>query len=146
MEIILTLLQLFKQVFCVEMPIFLREHFNGMYRTDVYFLSKTLAELPLYVFFPILFTSICYYMVGFYPGFDRFLITCGIVTLVSNVACSFGKSLLLILLLIDTEFGCVGAGTAHCFSCTLYAIHIVVRGKESRKIRKALMNSCDCQF
>lgn len=37
------------KVFCQELPIFLREHFNGMYRTDVYFLSKTLAELPLYV-------------------------------------------------------------------------------------------------
>jgi len=23
-------------VFCAELPIFLREHFNGMYRTDVY--------------------------------------------------------------------------------------------------------------
>ncbi|CAG0919855.1 unnamed protein product, partial [Notodromas monacha] len=27
-------------VFCQELPIFLREHFNGMYRVDVYFLSK----------------------------------------------------------------------------------------------------------
>jgi len=26
------------QVFCMELPIFLREHFNGMYRTDVYFI------------------------------------------------------------------------------------------------------------
>ena len=28
-------------VFCMELPIFLREHYNGMYRTDVYFLCKS---------------------------------------------------------------------------------------------------------
>lgn len=113
------------KVFCQELPIFLREHFNGMYRVDVYFLSKTLAELPLYVrtiflyvwsishlvffvfsslygcffflitlqvIFPIAFTSICYYMVGFNSDWQRFLITAGIVVLVANVASSFGKS------------------------------------------------------
>ncbi|OXA56819.1 protein white isoform X2 [Folsomia candida] len=77
-------------VFCVELPIFLREHFNGMYRTDVYFLSKTLAEVPLYILFPFGFISITYYMVGFNPDFDRFLIACLVVVLVANVACSFG--------------------------------------------------------
>jgi len=62
-----------------------------MYRCDVYFLSKILAELPLYVFFPFLFTAICYYMVGFNSGADRFVVACAIVILVANVACSFGK-------------------------------------------------------
>lgn len=75
----------------MELPIFLREHFNGMYRTDVYFLSKTLAEVPLYILFPFGFISITYYMVGFNPDFDRFLIACLVVVLVANVACSFGK-------------------------------------------------------
>jgi ABC-type multidrug transport system permease subunit len=79
------------QVFCAELPIFLREHFNGMYRTDVYFLCKTLAELPLYIIFPFAFSAICYYMVGFNPDISRFFITCAIVVLVANVACSFGK-------------------------------------------------------
>ena len=27
-------------VFCSELPVFRREHFNGLYRTDVYFLAK----------------------------------------------------------------------------------------------------------
>lgn len=33
------------QTFCSEQPIFLREHNNGMYRVDTYFLSKMAAEV-----------------------------------------------------------------------------------------------------
>ena len=29
----------------MELPLFLRDHGNRMYRTDVYFLSKTFAEV-----------------------------------------------------------------------------------------------------
>ncbi|CAG0919856.1 unnamed protein product, partial [Notodromas monacha] len=80
-------------VFCQELPIFLREHFNGMYRVDVYFLSKMLAELPLFILYPTLFTVITYYMIGLNPEFIRFLICVAIVILVSNCACSFGKAI-----------------------------------------------------
>ena len=51
-------------VITMELPIFLREHFNGMYRTDVYFITKQLAELPLFVLTPLLFVGILYYMVS----------------------------------------------------------------------------------
>ncbi|XP_026668551.1 ABC transporter G family member 3-like [Ceratina calcarata] len=77
-------------VFCTELPIFLREHQNGMYRTDVYFLCKTLAEAPIFIAVPLLFTIISYPMIGLYPGFDHFFITTGIVALVANVSTSFG--------------------------------------------------------
>ena len=40
-------------VFCGELPIFLREHFNGMYRTDTYFLSKQVKSV-LYLLFYVL--------------------------------------------------------------------------------------------
>ena len=33
------------QTFCVELPIFQREHNNGMYRVSTYFLSKMIAEV-----------------------------------------------------------------------------------------------------
>ncbi|XP_043799072.1 ABC transporter G family member 3-like [Apis laboriosa] len=77
-------------VFCAELPIFLREHRNGMYRTDVYFLCKTLAEAPIFIAVPLLFTVIAYPMIGLYPGIDHFFITAGIVALVANVSTSFG--------------------------------------------------------
>ncbi|CAH0555331.1 unnamed protein product [Brassicogethes aeneus] len=77
-------------VFCSELPIFLRENRNGMYRTDVYFLSKTLAETPIFVFMPMIFTSICYYMIGLNGEISRFFLACAIVTLVANVSTSFG--------------------------------------------------------
>jgi len=77
-------------VFCLELPIFLREHWNGMYRTDVYFLAKTLAELPIYIIIPTVFTTIMYWMVGLYPDPGKFFTCLLIVTLVANCACSFG--------------------------------------------------------
>ena len=50
-------------VITMEVPIFLREHFNGMYRTDVYFLTKQIAEFPLFVLIPVIFLGILYFMV-----------------------------------------------------------------------------------
>lgn len=73
------------------MPVFLREHHNGMYRTDIYFLCKTLAEVPIFLALPVLFTVVMYYMVGLNPGILHFLSAMTILTLVSNVATSFGK-------------------------------------------------------
>lgn len=40
---------LFPQLFCDELPLFMREHFAGMYRVEVYLIAKTIAELPLLV-------------------------------------------------------------------------------------------------
>ncbi|XP_077978606.1 protein white-like [Glandiceps talaboti] len=79
------------QVFPLELPVFLREHFNGMYRTDVYFICKNLVELPYqFIILPIVFTAITYWMVGLYPAFENFCICCGILILVCNVSVSFG--------------------------------------------------------
>jgi len=62
-----------------------------MYRTDVYFLSKTIAELGVYIFFPFVAFAIPYYIIGLNPAVERFFIGAGIVILVTNVATSFGK-------------------------------------------------------
>ena len=56
-----------------------------MYRTDVYYLCKQLAEFPLFVITPILFNAIYYYMVGMNSAFDRFLIATLIILIVTQV-------------------------------------------------------------
>ena len=56
------------QVFCLELPIFMREHFNGTYRVDTYFITKQMAELPIFLTLPIVFTSIVYWMVSKSPS------------------------------------------------------------------------------
>ena len=78
------------KVFCEELPIFLREHQSRMYRTGAYFTGKTVAEIPFFVFSPILFTAIAYYMVGLNNSFERFFICNVIMVIVTNVSCSFG--------------------------------------------------------
>lgn len=62
-----------------------------MYRTDVYFLSKTIAELGVYIVFPFIAFAIPYYIVGLNPEVERFFTGAGIVILVTNVATSFGE-------------------------------------------------------
>ena len=79
-------------MFCSEMPIFLREHFNGMYRVDVYYITKQLAELPFFLVTPVLFVAIFYYMVGLNPTFDRFAYACLIVTVLTQVVVSYGET------------------------------------------------------
>ncbi|CAM9650413.1 unnamed protein product [Scytosiphon promiscuus] len=53
------------QVFPNEMPVFLREHDSGAYRVSSYFFGRTLAEIPIQVFFPALFSIIVYLLCGF---------------------------------------------------------------------------------
>ena len=62
-----------------------------MYRADVYFLCKTIAEAPIFLAVPLIFTIIAYPMIGLYPNIKHFFIAAGIVALVANVATSFGK-------------------------------------------------------
>ncbi|PVD37707.1 hypothetical protein C0Q70_00307 [Pomacea canaliculata] len=47
-----------------EVPIFLREYGSGLYRVDVYFLSKILAELPTFIVFPLMYITVDYWMMG----------------------------------------------------------------------------------
>lgn len=68
----------------------MREHRSRLYRIDAYFLGKSLAELPLFLFLPFVFTSIVYPMIGLRPTFENYAIALAIVTLVANVATSFG--------------------------------------------------------
>lgn len=78
------------QVFSAELPIFIRESRARLYRTSTYFLGKTIAELPLFMAVPIIFTSIAYPMIGLREGIYYFVVAAGVVSLVANVSTSFG--------------------------------------------------------
>ena len=60
-----------------------------MYRADVYFLCKQLAEVPIFVLLPVAFLSIFYYLVGLNPNWLRFAICVGIVELQVQVVIGF---------------------------------------------------------
>nr|CAD7432307.1 unnamed protein product [Timema monikensis] len=111
------------QVFCAELPVFKREHFNGMYRTDVYFLCKSIAEIPVFIAIPVIFISISYYMIGLNPDPERFLMAVITLTLVSNVATSYSYSteeermLLLAVVLEDEESLGEEGLTCYLISC-----------------------------
>ncbi|XP_059079534.1 protein white-like [Tigriopus californicus] len=77
-------------VFCLELPIFMREHFNGSYRVDTYFLTKQLAELPVYIVMPVVFVSIFYWLVGLNPDGGRFVIAIVIAICLVQAVISFG--------------------------------------------------------
>ena len=69
---------------------FLREHFNGTYRTDAYFLSKQIVELPLYVLEASILFTILYWMAQLNPEAERFLAFLGIAFLILQVVMSLG--------------------------------------------------------
>ncbi|KAF2346868.1 ABC transporter-like, partial [Trinorchestia longiramus] len=93
-------------LFSTEVEIFTREHENGMYRSDVFFMAKNFAEVPMAILQPgvvifyrlllkvscerVLFVGVIYYMVGLNPAAEHFFICMGIVVLVANIGVSFG--------------------------------------------------------
>jgi ABC-type multidrug transport system permease subunit len=53
------------QSFQNERPVFLREYANKMYTVLPYYLAKVLADIPAYVIVPFIYTTICYFTIGF---------------------------------------------------------------------------------
>ncbi|TKR65334.1 hypothetical protein L596_025752 [Steinernema carpocapsae] len=78
------------EYFCSELPIFLREHFGGLYRIDSYFIAKNLAELPQYIFLPALFTTIVYWMTGISASVSGYFVYVLVAILAANVGISIG--------------------------------------------------------
>lgn len=76
--------------FTSELPIFMKEHHSGMYRSDVYFLCKMLVDLPVFLLIPFVFVTMVYWLAGLYPSAQAYFVACGICALVANVAVSFG--------------------------------------------------------
>ncbi|KAK0418639.1 hypothetical protein QR680_013683 [Steinernema hermaphroditum] len=78
------------EYFCNELPIFLREHFSGLYRIDSYFVAKNLAELPQYILIPVVFSTIIYWMTGISGSITGYLTYVLVAILSANVGISIG--------------------------------------------------------
>uniref|UniRef100_A0AC35G7Z4 ABC transporter domain-containing protein n=1 Tax=Panagrolaimus sp. PS1159 TaxID=55785 RepID=A0AC35G7Z4_9BILA len=75
-------------MFCEELPIFLRENQANMYRVTPYFLSKNISEGIQYIIYPTIFAAIVYWFSGLVQSLDAFLIFTLVCILVTNVGIS----------------------------------------------------------
>jgi len=57
-----------------ERPVYKKEARSGMYRTSAYYFGKLTAEVPLWILFPIIQGTICYFMFGYQAQFDNWII------------------------------------------------------------------------
>ncbi|XP_044756108.1 protein white-like [Coccinella septempunctata] len=85
---------------CGEIPLFVKEHKDGMYRTDVYYLTKVITVIPVSVFLACLNTTMCYYAVGLNPEVDRYLTAVCLTILV----CLCGQGLGFIISTVSPSF------------------------------------------
>ncbi|CAM9798121.1 unnamed protein product [Pylaiella littoralis] len=93
------------QVFPNEMPVFLREHDSGSYRVGSYFLGRTLAELPIQIIFPALFSVIVYLLCGFPLEAKAFFLFIVFVVVTSNAAISLGYVVSALAKNVDVALG-----------------------------------------
>nr|UOU03359.1 ATP-binding cassette subfamily G-like 8 [Brachionus rubens] len=73
-----------------ELPIYYREHNASVYRSDTYYLSKLLIEVPIFIILPAAHATIVYYMVGLDCDQNSFAIFLLIEILICNVSFSLG--------------------------------------------------------
>ncbi|RNA15896.1 white isoform X1 [Brachionus plicatilis] len=79
--------------FPAEIPVFVREHQNRMYRVISYYMSRILIDLPVFIVIPIIFVSIIYWMSDLSREGNQFIICICMIILVAQCAVSFGTFL-----------------------------------------------------
>ncbi|KAK3857777.1 hypothetical protein Pcinc_035994 [Petrolisthes cinctipes] len=77
-------------VFPQELPLFLREYKNGIYRSDTYYIAKMLSLIPGFVCDPVIFTTICYWIVGLQHHAYHFFMTVLVLIFTANTASACG--------------------------------------------------------
>ncbi|RNF14755.1 ATP-binding cassette protein subfamily G, member 1 [Trypanosoma conorhini] len=76
--------------FMADKPLYIREQMVGSYSPFMYFLSRTLVEFPVRVFFCLIESSILYWMVGLYRDAGAFFYYFGVLALLTEVASGLG--------------------------------------------------------
>ncbi|CAG7726011.1 unnamed protein product, partial [Allacma fusca] len=77
-------------VFPHELPLFIRENKGGLYRCDSYYISTMISLLPGFVFEPLVFATISYWMIGLRPTPEAFFTTLLVVLMTANTAAACG--------------------------------------------------------
>eukprot|EP00117_Sycon_ciliatum_P036739 scpid32794/ scgid27614/ Protein white len=78
------------QVFPDEKHIFYRDADNHMYKTWIYMLTKTIAEIPFQLTIPLVFQAVIYFMIGLNPRADRFFTLYAVFVTMALAAQSIG--------------------------------------------------------
>jgi hypothetical protein len=76
--------------FTDEIPIFLREHWGGMYRCWTYYLARSCVDFPFYFFYPWVFFPQVFYMVGMTLPYTRIIHHCFTLSALAACGASFG--------------------------------------------------------
>ena len=76
--------------FMSDKTIVLRERDTGLYSLATYFWMKTLTDFLFQFYFPILYSSICWYMMGINDEFWRFVVATVFIQLMSLSVSSIG--------------------------------------------------------
>jgi ABC-type multidrug transport system ATPase subunit len=77
-------------VFAPERAVFLMEMTNDTYSAVLYYISKVIAELPIVIFFPIVYVAIVYYMIDLAAGTEIFFVTMLIAICIAYCGNAFG--------------------------------------------------------
>lgn len=79
--------------FPLERALLVREYSNGMYSVPSYYLGKMVSTIPFDIFFPILFSCISYFMVGFQGTAEQFFLFLLAIVMTGLTAGSMGLAL-----------------------------------------------------
>jgi ABC-type multidrug transport system permease subunit len=76
--------------FPLDLDMLSKERQSHSYRLSAYFLSKQIAEIPLVLINPALFTIVVYWVTGLLPDFGRFVAYLLVILLCTLTSQSFG--------------------------------------------------------
>lgn len=78
-------------VFQEEKLVFNRDRDSGAYRVSTYFLSKTVAELPIQLIGPLAYIIVAYWMIGLNPGAEQFFFAVLVIEFCCFAAAGLGQ-------------------------------------------------------